>query len=51
MRQDKKRRDKPAIALVLCFCMMALVSLFVVKANIDKVKNNMEGSNVTDAVK
>ena len=51
MRQDKKRRDKPAIALVLCFCMMALVSLFVVKANIDKVKNNMEGSNVTDVVK
>lgn len=51
MRQDKKRRDKPAIALVLCFCMMALVSLFVVKANIDKVRNNMEGSNVTDVVK
>ena len=51
MRQDKKRRDKPAIALVLCFCMMALISVYGVKANIDKVKNNMEGNNVTDVVK
>lgn len=51
MRQDKKQKDRPAIALVLCFCMMALVSLFIVKANIDKVRNNMEGDNVADVVK
>ena len=51
LRQNKKQKDRSAIALVLCFCMMALVSVFVVKANIDKVKNNMEGNNVTDVVK
>ena len=51
MRQDKKQKDKPAIALVLCFCLMALVSVFVVKASIDKVKYNMQGTGAADVVK
>lgn len=51
MRQDKKQKDRSAVVLVLCFCMMALVSVFVVKANIDKVRDNMSGDNVADVVK
>lgn len=51
MRQEKKQRDKPAIALVLCFCLMALVSVFTVKSGIDKIKDNMQGSQTTDVVK
>ena len=51
MRQEKKQKDKPAIVLVLCFCLMALVSVFVVKASIDKVKDNMEETPATDVVK
>lgn len=51
MRQDKKQKDKPAIALVLCFCLMAIVSIFIVKSSIDKVKDNMQSGDVTDVVK
>ena len=46
MRQDKKQKDKPAIVLVLCFCLMALVSVFIVKANVDKVKDAVETAEV-----
>lgn len=48
MRQEKKQKDKPAIVLVLCFCLMALISIFAVKASIDKVKDNMRSGEVTD---
>ena len=51
MRQDRKQKDKPAIALVLSFCLMALVSVFVVKANIDKIKDNMQSNKAADVVK
>lgn len=51
MRQDRKQKDKPAIALVLCFCLMALVSVFVIKANIDKIKDNMQSNKAADVVK
>lgn len=51
MRQDKKQKDKTAVTLVLCFCLIALVSVFVVKANIDKVKDNIQNSKTTDVVK
>lgn len=52
MRQEKhQRKDKPAVALVLCFCLMALVSIFVVKANIDKVKDNMGVGETADVIK
>lgn len=46
MRADKKKANKPAAAIVMCFCLMALVSLFVVKGSIDKVKNSMETADV-----
>lgn len=46
MRQEKKKSNKPAAALVMCFCLMALVSIFAVKASIDKVKNSMETADV-----
>lgn len=51
MRQDKKQKDKTAVALVLCFCLIALVSIFVVKANIDKFKDNMQVNKAADVVK
>lgn len=46
MRSDKKKSSKPAVALMMCFCLMALVSIMVVKASIDKVKNSMETADV-----
>ncbi|MDO4544693.1 MAG: M23 family metallopeptidase [Bacillota bacterium] len=51
MRQQKKQKDRTAITLVMCFCLMALVSVFVVKANIDKVKDNVERTRTADVVK
>lgn len=51
MRQDKKQKDKPAAALVLCFCLMALVSVFAVKSNIDKVNDNMKGTETSEVLK
>ena len=48
MRQDKKQKDRPAAALVLCFCLMAIVSVFVVKASIDKVHDNMQSEKAAD---
>jgi murein DD-endopeptidase MepM/ murein hydrolase activator NlpD len=38
--QKKKEKDKVAIALMLAFCVIALTSIFILKANIDKVTNN-----------
>ena len=46
MRADKKPTNKPAVALMMCFCLMALVSIMVVKAGIDKVKNSMDTADV-----
>ena len=51
MRQEKKQKDRPAVILVLCFCLMALVSVFVVKANIDKVKSSMQSTKTAEVVK
>lgn len=46
MRADKHKSNKPAAAIVMCFCLMALVSFFVVKASVDKVKDSMETADV-----
>jgi len=46
MRADKHNSNKPAAAIVMCFCLMALVSFFVVKASVDKVKDSMETADV-----
>ncbi|NLD20191.1 MAG: M23 family metallopeptidase [Clostridiales bacterium] len=51
MRQAKKQKDKTATALVLCFCMMALISVFAVMAAIDKVQDNMKSQRAADVVK
>lgn len=51
MRQDKKKKDRSAAALVLCFCLMAIVSVFAVQASITKVKNNISGTQAADVVK
>lgn len=37
MREAKKKKDRTALALVLCFCVVALTSVFAVKANLNKI--------------
>ena len=46
MRQAerKKGKDKIAITLMLCFCVIALTSIFVIRSNINKI--NGSGSNL-----
>jgi murein DD-endopeptidase MepM/ murein hydrolase activator NlpD len=39
MRQNKKQTDKVAVALVLCFCVVAIASVFTVKTGIDRLNN------------
>lgn len=51
VRQDRKQKDKPAAALALCFCLMALVSVFAVKSNIDKVNDNMADTESSQVLK
>lgn len=51
MKHEKIEKNRPAIALVLCFCAVALVSVMIVKANIDKVRDNLEGANVSEVIK
>ena len=51
MRQDKKKKDRSAAALVLCFCMMAIISVFAVQASITKVRNNIGNMQAADVVK
>lgn len=46
MRQDRKKSNKPAAALAMCFCLMALVSIFAVQSSINKVKDNMQTADV-----
>ena len=42
--QKKKEKDKVAIVLMLAFCIIALTSIFTVKANIDKVNKTKDVS-------
>ena len=46
--QKKKEKDKIAIVLILCFSVMALTSIFIIKANIDKINENAPGLPVSD---
>lgn len=39
MREEGRRKNRTAMAITLCFCVMALSSLFAVKASIDKLHN------------
>lgn len=42
--EKKKEKDKVAAALMLCFCLIALTSIFTIKSSIDKISRS--GSNV-----
>ncbi|MGC2873653.1 peptidoglycan DD-metalloendopeptidase family protein [Ihubacter sp. rT4E-8] len=49
MRQveKKKGKDKVAAALMLCFCLIALTSIFTIKASIDKISQSAGDVPVT----
>lgn len=49
MRQveKKKGKDKVAAALMLCFCLIALTSIFTIKASIDKISESAGDVPVT----
>lgn len=50
MREQKKKKDRAALALVLCFCVVALTSVFVVKSSLNKLnaeRTDMEISKNT----
>lgn len=51
MRQEKKQKYKPAVILVLSFCVIALVSIFAVTASINKVNDNMRTPDAANVVK
>ena len=50
MRQveKKKKKDRVAAALMLCFCLIALTSFFTIKASIDKVTQQAGDVPVTN---
>lgn len=49
MRQNekKKRKDRTAATIMLCFCLLALTSVFTIKASIDKVARSAGNLPVT----
>lgn len=49
MRQAerKKGKDKIAITLMLCFCVIALTSIFAIRSNINKISGSGSGSPVS----
>lgn len=46
--QKKKEKDKVAAALILAFCVIALTSVFTIKANIDKINDSNTGLPVSE---
>lgn len=49
--QNKKEKDKVAAALILAFCVIALTSIFTIKANIDKINGSNTDLPVSEKVK
>lgn len=49
--QNKKEKDKVAAALILAFCVIALASIFTIKANIDKINGSNTDLPVSEKVK
>lgn len=45
MREEANKKNRAAIALTLIFCVMALTSLFAVKAGIDKIQDSADISS------
>ena len=51
MREQKKKKDRAALALDLCFCVVALTSVFAVKSSLNKInaeRTNMETAQATE---
>lgn len=48
--QNKKGKDKVALALILAFCVVALTSIFTIKANIDKINDSNTGLPVSEKI-
>lgn len=48
--QNKKEKDKVAAALILAFCVIALTSIFTIKANIDKINDSNTDLPVSEKV-
>lgn len=44
----KKEKDKVAVALMLCFCVIALTTIFTIKSNVEKINNNHSDLTVSD---
>lgn len=51
MREAKKKKDRVALALVLCFCVVALTSVFVVKSNLDKLNTGQKDMEISKNTK
>ena len=47
----KKERDKIAVVLMMCFCVVALTAIFTIKSNIDKISKNHGDIPVSDKTK
>lgn len=48
--EKKKGKDKVAAVLMLCFCLIALTSIFTIKASIDKISESAGNVPVTNKV-
>lgn len=48
--QNKRGKDKVQLALVLAFCVIALTSIFTIKANIDKINDSAANIPVSEKV-
>lgn len=49
--QKKKDKDKTAIVIMLCFSVVALTSIFALKANIDKINESVANVPVSEETK
>jgi len=49
MREQKKKKDRAALALVLCFCVVALTSVFAVKSSLNKINAERQHMDVIRA--
>lgn len=50
MRQadKKKEKDKIAVVLMLCFCVIALTSIFTIRANVNKIQDSQPDFPVSE---
>lgn len=47
MREEGRKKNRAAVAITLCFCVMALTSLFAVKASLEKIQHSANISGTT----